>query len=195
MNNPLVTLHISGGAAVVLELLPAEAPNTVNSFLSLARQGCFDGHAIERIVPGYVVDMSYTAFGRAECRYLIENEARAAGGPCSLRLEPGVVAMGGYGEEGISGGEFFFPLAYSEKLDGSFPGFGRVVRGLETVLGWGEAALRPVAHSYGEHVKINVPVEPVVLERVTMETFGVEYPAPRRKSTAFVPATWRTTKL
>ena len=38
-----------------------------------ASHGYLDHHAIERIVPGNWVDMSYTAFGHKEMQYLIPN--------------------------------------------------------------------------------------------------------------------------
>ena len=72
--NPIATLHMANGRNIVIELLPESAPNTVNSFIYTASRGYLDHHAIERIVPGNWVDVSYTAFGKKECRYLIPNE-------------------------------------------------------------------------------------------------------------------------
>ena len=74
MKHPIVTLHMANGADIVIELLPESAPNTVNSFLFGACNGYLDHHAIERIVPGNWVDVSYTAFGKKELQYLIPNE-------------------------------------------------------------------------------------------------------------------------
>ena len=69
MRHPIATLHMENGADIVIELLPESAPNTVNSFLFAASHGYLDHHAIERIVPGNWVDMSYTAFGHKETQY------------------------------------------------------------------------------------------------------------------------------
>lgn len=74
MTNPKATLHMANGADIVIELLPEAAPNTVNSFIYAASHGYLDHHAIERIVPGNWVDVSYTAFGHKELQYLIPNE-------------------------------------------------------------------------------------------------------------------------
>ena len=38
-----------------MELLPREAPMTVESFVALARKGFFDGTTIHRVVPDFVV--------------------------------------------------------------------------------------------------------------------------------------------
>ena len=74
MKNPKATLHMANGTDIVIELLPEAAPNTVNSFIYAASHGYLDHHAIERIVPGNWVDVSYTAFGHKELQYLIPNE-------------------------------------------------------------------------------------------------------------------------
>ena len=54
MQHPIATITMENGAQIVVELYPEEAPNTVNSFIFLARQGVFDHYAIQRVVPGWV---------------------------------------------------------------------------------------------------------------------------------------------
>ena len=46
------------------------------SFIYIASRGLMDGHAIERVVPGDCVDVSYSGYGKAEARYLIPYEAK-----------------------------------------------------------------------------------------------------------------------
>jgi len=72
--NPIATIYMANGKNIVIELLPAHAPNTVASFIYAAKNGFLDNHAIERIVPGNWIDMSYSAFDHDECKYLIPNE-------------------------------------------------------------------------------------------------------------------------
>ena len=86
---PRVTFTMADGAKIVLELRPDQAPNTVASFLHLCRLGVYTGHSIQRIVPGYVIDASYNAFGDERAKYLIENESTSHGFPNHLKLEPG----------------------------------------------------------------------------------------------------------
>ena len=38
-----------------LQLNPAEAPQTVNNFVALARDGFYDGVVFHRVVPGFVI--------------------------------------------------------------------------------------------------------------------------------------------
>lgn len=190
MNKPRATILMENGKKIVIELEPTEAPNTVNSFLYLAKKGCFNHYAIQRIVPGYVVDVSYSAFGKEECKYLIANESRSKGVPNQIKIEPGVIAMGGYGEAGIAGGEFFFPLDYHEKLDGNYPGFGYVIEGLEEIKRWETVELIPVPYPQDPSIEINRPAEPIIIKEVFIETFGIMYPEPVKLETDYLPPSW-----
>ena len=189
MQNPIATLTMNTGRKIVIELRPDAAPNTVNSFIYLAGLGVFDGHAIQRIVPGFVVDASYSAFGREEAKYLIARETRQAGFPNNIRVEPGVICMGGY-VDGLAGGEFFFPLAYHERLDGAYPAFGIVAEGLDEIRRWETVELVPVTLPEVPKLRVNEPKEPIVIESVTVETFGMNYPEPEKLENWTMPATW-----
>ena len=125
--NPIATLHMANGKKIVIELLPESAPNTVNSFIFAAKGGYLDHHAIERIVPGNWIDMSYTAFGKKECQYLIPNEFELNPDVIPLDSHPGCVCMGGYGDAGLASCEFFFPLRDCPEHKGIYPVFGKVL--------------------------------------------------------------------
>ncbi len=189
MKHPYVTFWMEHGPKIVCELYPEEAPNTVNSFLYLARLGCFDGHAMERLAPDFVADMSYTAFGREEARYLIAYETQSAGFPNHLRAAPGTIVMGGY-ENGIAGGEFFFPLKENAKLDYSYPAFGRVVEGMDEVLRWNTLPVVEVPFPLDPSIRITAPAERIAVKKAEVETFGVEYPLPVRLEGAKLPVNW-----
>lgn len=186
---PIATITMADGARITIALCPGEAPNTVNSFISLANRGMFDGHAIQRIVPGYVVDVSYTAFGKDACKYLIANESTSHGFPNNIKVEPGVIAMGGY-SQGIAGGEFFFPLARHKGLDGNYPAFGTILSGMEEIRRWELVPLRPVPYPHDPEIVINEPVTPMVIESIRVETFGVSYPEPVKLQMKERPPSW-----
>ena len=189
MTHPIANIRLAHGPAIVCELYPEEAPNTVRSFLYLARLGCFDRHAMERLAPDFVADMSYTAFGRSEARYLIPYETQSAGFPNHLKADVGTIVMGGY-ENGIAGGEFFFPLKSNPRLDFSYPAFGRIVEGLEEVLRWNALPVVEVPFDLDPSVRITAPASPIVVERVEVETFGETYPEPERLAGAILPVNW-----
>ena len=71
-----VVLETSCGDITLL-LDPEIAPATVNSFVFLAEQGYYDGIALHRVVPGYIVQIGDpTASGSAITR--IPNPRRTA---------------------------------------------------------------------------------------------------------------------
>jgi peptidyl-prolyl cis-trans isomerase B (cyclophilin B) len=187
--NPIATLFMANGKKIVLKLLPESAPNTVNSFIYAASRGCMDHHAIERIVPGNWVDISYTAFGRKECQYLIPNEFALHPEIVPLESHPGMVAMGGYGEEGIASCEFFFPLRDCPEHKGIYPVFAEVLEGMEEIYRLEKVETIPVDFPI-LGVEVNRPVTPEVIERVNLELFGQEYPEPIRVQSTYKPPCW-----
>ena len=189
--NPRVTLHMANGSKIVMELLPDAAPNTVNSFLFAALGGYMDHHAIERIVPGNWIDVSYTAFGQEACRYLIPNEFELHPEIEPMDSHPGAVCMGGYGEAGLAGCEFFFPLRDCPEHKGIYPVFGKVLEGMDELYRLEKVETVPVTDFPIEGVEVNRPVEPQVIDHVEVELFGKMYPEPVRVNDPKLPPCWK----
>lgn len=187
--NPRATLYLENGKKIVIELLPEAAPNTVNSFIYIAKQGYMDHHAIERIVPGNWIDVSYSAFGKKECQYLIPNEFALHPEIEPLDSHPGAVCMGGYGEAGLASCEFFFPLRDCPDHKGIYPVFGKVLEGMEELYRLEKVDTRSVDFPI-EGVEVNEPLIPEVIERVELELFGVEYPEPVKIEHPQIPVCW-----
>ena len=188
--NPRMTLHMENGSRIVVELLPEAAPNAVNSLIFAVSHGWMDGHAIQRIVPGNWIDLSYNAFGREEARYLIPNEFALHPELEPLPSHPGCVCMGGYGEAGLAGCEIFFPLRDCPEHRGVYPVLGRVIEGMEELFRLEGVPTRPVDFPI-PGVEVNEPVEPQVIESVELELFGQTYPEPVRMERQDLPPTWR----
>ncbi len=187
--HPFAVMEMENGAEIVMELLPDAAPNTVASFAHLAAQGCFDGYAIQRIVPGKWVDVSYRAFGRPACRYLIPRESELHPEIAPLPSDLGCVCMGGYAA-GLAGGEFFFPLKPCPEHLGVYPVFGRIRSGLEEILRIAALPTRPVQVPGLEGIEINEPLQPQIIRRVSLEWEGLLLP-PVKLENAPLPANWR----
>lgn len=188
--NPKATLYMANGSRIVIELLPEAAPNTVNSFLFAAQRGYLDNHAIERIVPGNWIDMSYTAFGHKECQYLIPNEFELHPELVPLASHPGCVCMGGYGDAGLASCEFFFPLRDCPEHERIYPVFGRVLEGMDEIWRLEKVETVPVDFPI-EGVEVNEPIEPQVIARVEVELYGVAYPEPIRVAEPELPVCWK----
>lgn len=131
--NPVATVYMADGSRIVIELLPEYAPNTVNSFINLAQKGVYDNYAIQRVIARDWIDVSYSAFGKEEARYLIPSESELHPELEALDSHLGSVCMGGYGSLGESGGEFFFPLRDIPEHKGKLPVFGTVTEGLDVI--------------------------------------------------------------
>ena len=187
MQNPIASLTLSTGSVIQLELHPEIAPNAVTSFVYLAKRHIFDHYPIERIVPGWVIDVSYHAFGRPEACYFIPNDVESGQ---YLEAVFGTVGLGGYGAPDIAGGEFFFPLADCPGITGKYPIFGKVIQGLEELRRLEQVETYPVSYPGLPDVKINTPVVPVFIERVSVDTFGIDYGEPLRLEGKEKPYFW-----
>lgn len=187
MRKPIATITFSNGGMIQIELDPIVAPNAVTSFIYLAQKGVFNHYPIERIVPGWVLDMSYHAFHNPEACYFIPNDVKTGR---YLEATFGTIGLGGYGAPEIAGGEFFFPLANCPAITGTYPIFGKVIRGLEVLRSLEATETYPVPYPDSPDVKINTPVAPVFIEQVSVETFGEEYGEPVRLQGIKKPLFW-----
>lgn len=185
--NPIATFKMKSGATFQVELLPEIAPNTVNSFIYLASSGCYDNYAIQRIVPNSWVDLSYSAFNKEIAKYFIDNEAHIQN---NRPIHYGLMCMGGYGENDIAGGEIYFPLRDCDDLVGHYPVLGQFLNGVEILREIEVVDTYPVVIEEMPTVKINTPIEPIIIESVTVDTFGIEYPEPIKKEAIPKPPRW-----
>lgn len=55
MQNPVVTFELDNGKQIKVELDPTTAPNTVRNFISLVKQGFYDGLTFHRVIPGFMI--------------------------------------------------------------------------------------------------------------------------------------------
>jgi cyclophilin family peptidyl-prolyl cis-trans isomerase len=107
---------------IIAQLDPSIAPETVNSFVFLARQGYFDGSVFHRIVPGFAVQGGDpTAIGNGGPGYLIADEFPEDG----FTYGRGVLAMANSGTNS-TGSQFFVVDGEDVGLDNAFSVFGTV---------------------------------------------------------------------
>lgn len=180
IKNPIATITMENENKIVIELMPKEAPNAVKCFISLARRGLFNNREIKRIAPDFVLQPTYDSFERnPECNLALNGEFKANGIENNLKIEKGVVALGGDGATMAAGSCFFITLSdkAGERLDGKFTGFGRVIEGYEEV---GRiVAVETKSIDVGiEGVVVNEPIIPEIIKSIEVETFGIEYGEP-----------------
>jgi cyclophilin family peptidyl-prolyl cis-trans isomerase len=158
LDGTIVAVIATSCGDITLELDPGIAPETVNSFVFLARAGYFDGTVSHRILPGFVLQAGDpTATGRNGPGYTIVDELPGDG----FIYEKGILAMANSGPN--SSGSQFFIMLDDAPLPPNYSVFGRVTDGFETLDRIVEIPLGP--NSRGE---VSVPLETLYLERVTI---------------------------
>ena len=55
MPNPIVTITMQSGNEIKIELYPEMAPNTVNNFIFLAKNGFYNGLIFHRVISGFMI--------------------------------------------------------------------------------------------------------------------------------------------
>jgi cyclophilin family peptidyl-prolyl cis-trans isomerase len=115
---------------IVAELYAEKAPQTVNNFVFLAREGYYDGVTFHRVIKGFMAQGGDpTGTGRGGPGYTFADEFDA-----SLRHDgPGVLSMANAGP-GTNGSQFFITFGPTPHLDDRHTVFGRVVEGMDVVL-------------------------------------------------------------
>ena len=115
-----------------IELFPDLAPVAVKSLSRLVSKGKYDGRAIERLEPDFVIQPLFQDGKDPEIDQMIEPEFRTRQDNHSYPFGRGVVAMAG-DENFASGGQFFICLKERDYLQGNFTVIGKVVSGWEEI--------------------------------------------------------------
>ena len=164
--NPIVTIEMEDGGVIKAELYPTVAPNTVNNFISLTKKGFYDGTIFHRVIPGFMIQGG-------------DPEGSGMGGPGygikggfnnELQHTKGVLSMARAQSPNSAGSQFFIMVADAPHLDGQYASFGMVIEGQDVA-----DRIVNVKRNWSDK-----PKEPQVMKKVTVETFGVDYPEPEK---------------
>lgn len=111
-----------------IELYPQDAPETVNSFVFLARDGFYDGVTFHRVIPGFVAQGGDpTGTGRGGPGYTIPDEFN------ERQFLDGTVGMAKTAAPNSGGSQFYICFAPQPNLDGSYTVFGQIVDGRDVL--------------------------------------------------------------
>ena len=169
--NPIVTIEMENGDVMKAELYPEIAPNTVNNFISLVNKGFYDGVIFHRVISGFMIqrgDPHGTGVGGPG--YSIKGEFSYNGFANDLKHTKGVLSMARTMEPNSAGSQFFIMHETSPHLDGQYAAFGKVVEGEDII-----DKIAAVATDY-----MDKPLEEQKMKKVTVETFGQDYPEPEK---------------
>ena len=169
--NPIVTITMKGGDVMKLELYPEIAPESVNNFVSLVNKGFYNGLIFHRVIRGFMIQGGWPdGNGMGGPGYSIPGEFAMNGFENTLKHTEGVLSMARSMMPDSAGSQFFIMHKNSPHLDGQYAAFGKIVEGMDIV---NKIAETPTDYS-------DRPLEDQVMETVTVETFGVEYPEPKK---------------
>lgn len=166
--NPIVTITMNGGEQIVLELEPKVAPNTVASFISLTKQGFYDGLEFHRIDPILIQGGDPRGDGMGGPGYTIKGEFTLNGIDNDLSHQRGVISMARSNKLDSAGSQFFILAEDAPHLDGEYAAFGQVIEGMEVV--------EALANAERDHSQR--PLKEQMMNKVEVDTKGFVYPDP-----------------
>lgn len=169
--NPIVTIEMEDGGIIKAELYPDIAPQTVYNFVYLIKQGFYDGTTFHRVIKDFMIqggDPSATGMGSPG--WCIFGEFLDNAFTNDLKHTEGVLSMARSRMPNSAGCQFFIMHKAAPHLDGFYAAFGKVTEGMDVV-----DRIANVETGY-----MDKPVEPQTMKKVTVETFGVDYPEPER---------------
>ena len=123
-----LTLILSTGGSVIIELMPDKAPNHVARFKELARQGFYDSIVFHRVIEGFMAQTGDpTGTGSGGSGVSIDAEFN------DVPHVRGVVSTARAEDQNSADSQFFIMLDTASHLDGQYTAWGRVIAGMEFV--------------------------------------------------------------
>ena len=151
---------MENGKKIRLELDASAAPLTVENFLSLVKEGFYDGLIFHRVIPGFMIQGGDPlGNGMGGSKKKIKGEFAANGHPNPLKHTRGVISMARSMDKNSASSQFFIMHADAPHLDGQYAAFGKVIEGMDTV---DEIASIPT--DYSDRPKIAMRMKKVYIE-------------------------------
>jgi peptidyl-prolyl cis-trans isomerase B (cyclophilin B) len=169
--NPIVTFTMQDGSVIKAELYPEIAPQSVNNFISLIQKGYYNGLIFHRVIRNFMIQGGCpNGTGMGGPGYCIQGEFTQNGFVNNLKHTEGVLSMARAMNPNSGGSQFFIMHKTSPHLDGQYAAFGKVIEGMDVV-----NAIAECMTDWSDR-----PLEKKVMQTVSVETFGVEYPEPEK---------------
>jgi len=121
-------ITLDNGHEIRIEFYPADAPKTVENFVTLAKKGFYNNLSFHRVVPDFVVQGGCPkGDGTGGPGYTVKAEFN------KQKHVRGSVAMARSQHPDSAGSQFYITYGATPHLDGSYTVFGHVVAGMEHV--------------------------------------------------------------
>ncbi len=157
INMHIITIKTNFGD-IQFETYDADAPKTVQNFITLAEKGFYDGLTFHRVIKGFMIQGGDpNGNGTGGPGYAFEDELNPNAESYKAGYKKGVVAMANAGPN--TNGSQFFIMLQDYSLPHSYTIFGKVIKGQEVVDAIGKVATGPN----------DKPLKSVIMEKVTVE--------------------------
>ena len=171
MKNPIITMTMENGGVIKPELYPEIAPNTVRNFVDLINRGFYDGLIFHRVIPGFMIQGGCPeGSGMGGPGYSIKGEFTGNGFKNELKHSKGVLSMARSMHPDSAGSQFFLMTENAPHLDGQYAAFGKVTEGMDVA--------QEIVNTKRDFR--DKPYEDQVIDEMTVETYGEEYPEPEK---------------
>ena len=129
-----VNIHIKDKGTIKVELDADAAPVTVTNFVSLVKEGFYDGLTFHRIIKDFMMqggDPTGTGMGSSDKTIVGEFASNGVDNPISHTR--GTISMARSGQPDSASCQFFIMHQDGTYLDGDYAAFGHVTEGMEIV--------------------------------------------------------------
>ena len=125
--NYTATIETSEGT-IIADLFPKLAPQTVNAFVFLAREGFYEGVIFHRVIPGFMIQGGDpTGTGTGGPGYKLKAEFN------DFKHDKGVLSMARTNDPNSAGSQFFIMHDRAPHLDRQYTAFGKATSGLDVI--------------------------------------------------------------
>jgi peptidyl-prolyl cis-trans isomerase B (cyclophilin B) len=162
-SNEVAVIRTNEGEMIV-QFWTDAAPNTIDNFKKLAREGFYDGTTFHRIVKGFMIQggdpnskdpTKESSYGQGRPGYQIKAEFN------DHSHQRGVISMARSSDPDSAGSQFFICLAPVSRLDHQYTTFGKLIKGDDVLEKIGDTPV--TKNSSGEMSK---PTKRVVVESI-----------------------------
>lgn len=134
VTGPVVKISVKDYGDITVQLDEEAAPLTVENFVSLVKDGFYDGLTFHRIIDGFMIQGGDPlGNGTGGSDQTIKGEFSENGVDNPISHKRGVISMARSNDPDSASSQFFIVQADSTYLDGSYAGFGYVTDGMEIV--------------------------------------------------------------
>ncbi len=158
----MIKITVKDHGVMTLQLDRAAAPNTCANFVSLVKQGFYDGLIFHRIIKGFMIQGGAGEFKNRPLDYTIKGEFESNGIENHLAHKRGVISMARTSVKDSASSQFFICHKDAPHLDGDYAAFGCLTDGFDVL-----DKIASVQTDYRDF-----PYPPVVIEKI--EAIGEE---------------------